>query len=110
MFRTWFVNKGGSGVFGLHSGLVRLDVGTESQCVGDVVHDSESSISVSQTIGADFASVRITCRTIRIGSFIAINSSHQSLVGKIRPLRDPRCIQKRSFRCSVSVTKGVRQR
>lgn len=101
--RTWFVNEGGGRVFGLNSGLVRLDVGSESECVSDVVHDSQASVSVSQTVRAHLTTMSITCIQITSceNNSIPETSSHQSLVGKIHQLRGPRCIRKRSFRCSM---------
>lgn len=58
--RTWFVDEGGGRVFRLDSGFVGLDVGTESESISDVVHDSQTTVSITQSIGSDFASVSIT--------------------------------------------------
>jgi len=57
---AWLVNEGGCRVLWLNSGLICLDVGTESQSVSDVVHDAESSVSISQSVRSNFASVSIT--------------------------------------------------
>lgn len=60
---AWLVDHGGGWVLGLDAWFVGLDVGTETEVIGDVVDDSETTVSVSETVRADLVAVAVALFT-----------------------------------------------
>lgn len=57
---NYLVDEGGSWIFRFYTWLVSLDVGTETESISNVVDNSQATISITKTIGANFVTVSVT--------------------------------------------------
>ena len=54
------VDQSGCRILGLYSRFVGLDVGSVSECVSNVVDNSESSVSISESVRSNFVSMGVS--------------------------------------------------
>lgn len=90
-FNNWsdksrLVDKSGCWVLRFDSRFVGLDVSSESESIGDVVDNSESAISISQTIRTNLNSMGIARLTSESSSCRVVFVVSKSIVSEVLEL------------------------